>query len=93
MQDGEEARGNDLEAAVGNRGTHPFLLTLREKEDERKSKEDAREATFMGTANTDMKGANREELVVVRKLASHRWTIPQGTVGVGGRREWEIEPS
>lgn len=35
MQDGEEARSNDLEAAMGSRKTHPFFLTLRNKEDER----------------------------------------------------------
>lgn len=31
LQDGEEAKSNDLKAAVGNRRTPPFLLTLREK--------------------------------------------------------------
>lgn len=90
---GGEARSNDLEASVGNRRTHPFLLTLRRKTDERKMKKGAREAMFVGTANKDMKGANREELMAVRKFASHRWAIPQGTVGVGGRTGREVEPS
>lgn len=88
LQDGEEARSDDLEAAVGNRRTHPLSSNAEGKEDERKSKKDAREAMFMGTAKS-----NREKLVDIRKFVDHRWAFPKGTVGVGGRRGWEVEPS
>lgn len=43
---------------------------------------------FMGTAKS-----NREKLVDIRKCVDHRWAIPKGTVSVGGRRGWEVEPS
>lgn len=47
----------------------------------------------MGTAKSikEVKEANRE-LVDAGKCTVHRWATPKGTVGVGGRTGWEVEP-